>query len=231
VTTSIQWETEAESLDETTGDLVVARATRVLEFDCVTRETHDASAFLTEQTVERGAPIADHKRPEATRLSIEAWVTNTPLGAPPESGGRGTAVQTRISDGVLTFEQSFDRVADVHAAVRELVRDPVLVTVTTALEVYEEMTVIAVSEIREAANGAAQVFTIDLVSVRVAETQTVDAPTPREPRGQARRDRGSQEAADAANGDARNQSLLARAQDAASEGELGDFLGSLVGLQ
>lgn len=229
MTTTITWESESESLDQTTGDLVVARAVHVLEFDCVTRETHDASAFLTEQTVERGAPIADHKRPEADRLSIEAWVTNTPLGAPPESGDRGAAVETRISDGVLTYARTFDRVADVHAVVRELSRSPILVTVSTALEVYEEMTVVAVSEVREVQNGAAQVFTIDLIKVRVAETQTVEAPTPREPRGQARRDRGTQEGQDAENGSARNQSLLTRAQDAATDGELGDFLGSLVG--
>lgn len=226
---TIQWENEAESLDETTGDLVVARATKILEFDCVTRETHDGAAFLAEQAIERGAPIADHKRPEARRLSIEAWVTNAPLEAPPSTGGFGSAIQTTISDGVLSFDQTFDRVSDAHAALRELIDLPVLVSVVTDVASYDQMAVVAVSSPREAANGDAAVFTIDLVEVRIATTQSVDAPTPREPRGQRRRDRGAQETQEAANGSARNQSLAARALDAVEAGEFGDFLSGLVG--
>lgn len=226
---SIQWETESESLDETTGDLVVARATKILEFDCVTRETHDGTAFLTEQAIERGAPIADHKRPEPRRLSIEAWVTNTPLEAPPATGGRGVTPQTSIADGVLSFDRTFDRVADAHAALRELIESPALVSVTTDVAVYDQMAVVSVAAPREAANGEAAVFTVDFVEVRIAETATVDAPAPREPRGQRRRDRGAQETQDAENGSARNQSLAARALDAIEAGEYGEFLSGLVG--
>lgn len=50
-----------------------------LELDVDTQETHDLVSDITEHPVEEGADVTDNVRPRLRRVSIEGFVTDTPL--------------------------------------------------------------------------------------------------------------------------------------------------------
>lgn len=50
-----------------------------LEFDVVTTQSYEAAMAVTAHPVEKGAPIVDHARAEPIHLSLEAFVSDTPL--------------------------------------------------------------------------------------------------------------------------------------------------------
>lgn len=54
-----------------------------VQFDVVTADTYDAVMALSTHPVEKGAAITDHAREEPKHLSIEAFVSNTPLPSNP----------------------------------------------------------------------------------------------------------------------------------------------------
>lgn len=49
------------------------------QFDVVSTESYEAVMAITAHPVERGAPVVDHARPEPKRITIEGFVSNTPL--------------------------------------------------------------------------------------------------------------------------------------------------------
>lgn len=53
----------------------------VLDFDIISGEEHAISAKVTEHTVEEGANISDHVRPELARLNLRAVVTDSPINS------------------------------------------------------------------------------------------------------------------------------------------------------
>lgn len=50
-----------------------------LSFDAVLSEHHDLSAEVTDYAVEQGVAIVDHVRPNPDRITLETFVTNTPV--------------------------------------------------------------------------------------------------------------------------------------------------------
>jgi hypothetical protein len=50
-----------------------------LHFDVVTNEQTEASANTTEHAVEQGADVSDHIRQEADRVTLQVFVSNTPV--------------------------------------------------------------------------------------------------------------------------------------------------------
>lgn len=195
----------------------------VLQFDCVTSETHEGISELTEHAVETGAPISDHKREKPRRLTIEALVTNTPLAAPPPSGyDDGTRVTAEVqAEGedaagegqqaraqVVVFSAPFDRMGDVFETLDRLRRDAVFVTITTRVRTYESVQIVSVTAPREAEDGDSLRFGIECQEVRIAETRSIDTPAPREPRGGTPRERGAREGTEET-----ERSTLAAARD------------------
>lgn len=170
----------------------------VLAFDAVTSETHETGSTITESPVESGAPISDHKRPLQRRLSIEAMVSNTPIGEAPDSGdGRGpVAFEERKSEGssavVRVYSTAFDRMTAVQTVLDRLATEAIAVTITTRIRTYESVQIRSVSTPRKADDGDALTFTIDAVQIRIAEALRVDIPDPLEPRGQGRAEAGPQ---------------------------------------
>ena len=213
---TISWSTAEEGIvfsedatEEGTRELTFTENT--IQFDCVTSETHEGISELTEHAVETGAPISDHKRTKPRRLTIEALVTNTPIDAPPPSGASAGAspvtAEVRTEDDaeqsegggqrsraqVLVFSAAFDRMTDVCNALDALRVGDTFVTITTRVRTYENMQIVSVTSPREAADGDSLRFTIEAIEVRIAETRTVDTPSPREPRGSSTTERGSRE--------------------------------------
>lgn len=241
---AISWSTATEGVvfseDSEEGVREIAFSENVLQFDCVTSETHEGISELTEHAVETGAPISDHKRTKPRRLTIEALVTNTPLDAPPPSGGDGSAatitaqvraeIEVEQSEGggqnaranVVVFSSPFDRIVDVVNALDALRVGDQFVTIETRIRTYENMQIVSVTSPRESADGDSIRFAIEAVEVRIAETRTVDAPITREPRGSRTTERGAREGSeptesvlhrlfgDDADGDSSNDGFMSR---------------------
>lgn len=213
----ISWSTQTTALGDG-GDLESRSYEHTLEFDAVTSETHEGLAVLTEHAVESGAPLADHKRQNPRRVSIEAVVTNTPLGPPPPSGyGHSDNVTAEVrasanstaSAVVVHFSATFDRMADAWLTLDRLLSEDTMVTLSTAKKTYENVQIVGVTVPREAEDGDSIRFQIEIQEVRVAQSRTVDSPQPREARGASARDRGGQEAQD----ESRRVSTIAAARD------------------
>lgn len=202
MTLRISWSTQTTSL-ASSGDLEARSVEHGLVFDCVTTETHEGTSVLTEHAVESGAPISDHKRANPDRVTIEAIVSNTPLGAPPESGYGASGITAEVRKGadqndqsgqVVIFSAEFDRISDAVATLRRLRLENTPVTVSTRVHTYDDCQIVGVTTPREISDGDSVRFQIEVQSVRIAQSRTVDAPQPREPRGRPPTDRGGQEA-------------------------------------
>ncbi len=197
---SISWATESESIDLDSPDVFVLSLTEhLLEFDCVTTEAHEWTAELSEHALEDGATIADHKRINPKRITIECLVTNTPLDQPPNSGyGReSSTIVARIgSEGaqVLQFETEFDRIADVTNTLERLLNESTAVTVSTRIKTYDSCQIIGVTAPRKSEDGDSISFNITIVEFRIAVSRETSDLLPREPRGSDTPDRGSREA-------------------------------------
>ena len=202
MTLSISWSTSEQRSDGATMRSVSVE--HVLSFDAVTSETHDTGSTITESPVEAGAPISDHKRPLQRRLSLEAVVTNTPIGRVPDSGdGSGEiAFSEQKSENanavVRVYTTNFDRMTSVLAVLDRLATEAITVTITTRVRTYEALQIRSVSAPRKAEDGDSITFQIEAVEIRIAEALRVDIPEPLEPRGQRGVDAGSQATAEAA---------------------------------
>ena len=193
----ISWSTSATSTSEA-GDLESKSTEHTLQFDAVTSESHEATSVLTEHAVESGAPISDHKRANPERISIEALITNTPLDTPPPSGYGTSGITTSLSKeddkvSVLLYSAKFDRISDVISTLRRLRLEATELTVSTRIHTYESVQLVSVTVPRTPEDGESVKVTLELQQVRIAQSRTVDAPRPREPRGRPRTDRGGQE--------------------------------------
>ncbi len=50
----------------------------VIVFDAILSEVHTSTAMIAKHAIELGADITDYVRPEQTKITLEAFVTNTP---------------------------------------------------------------------------------------------------------------------------------------------------------
>jgi hypothetical protein len=53
-----------------------------IHVDATIRESHNTSSQVTEHPVEQGANVSDHVRPELEKLTLEVFITNTPIRLP-----------------------------------------------------------------------------------------------------------------------------------------------------
>jgi len=173
----------------------------LLEFDAVMNETHGVTSTVSSHAVERGADVADFKRPGQRTISLQGIVTNTPLGDVPFSGksdnSLGVQVQVQAVPGTVgskavtkQYTREFNRVKDMFDELYSLCESATLLTVATDLFVYENVQMINVSAPRTESDGESITFTVDLVQIRVVETRLVEVPTPTQPRGRPRNSRG-----------------------------------------
>lgn len=231
MTLAISWSTQSTALGDD-GDLEARATEHLLVFDAVTSVTVEGASVLTEHAVESGSPISDHKRANPRRVSIEAIVSNTPIDRPPASGygdaGDVTTSTTKPDDGsgnVLTYSADFDRIADVIVTLDRLRLEATGVTISTGRRTFEAIQIVFVSEPRETEDGTSQRFSIECQEIRVAQSRTVDAPRPREPRGARERERGGQEATEGP-----RASALSQLETEFNErGGFSGILGSLAG--
>lgn len=217
MTLSISWSSTERRSDGATMRAISVE--HVLAFDAITSETHETGSTITESPVESGAPISDHKRPLQRRVTIEAVVTNTPIGAAPDSGdGRGEiGFEERKSEDagavVRVYTTAFDRMSAVLGVLDRLATEAIAVTISTRVRTYDAVQIRSVSAPRKPEDGDSIAFTIEAVQIRIAEALRVDVPDPLEPRGQRRSEAGAQ-----ATTEERPESTLSRGATALLEG-------------
>lgn len=73
----------------------------IVEFDLTLSESHTFSAEVTDHPVEVGTNVADHIRPDPKMLSVEVYVTNTPIV---ETGGGRAGELSNLELDVPKFE-------------------------------------------------------------------------------------------------------------------------------
>lgn len=167
--------------------------------DASVNEMHGAESQITEHQVETGPNITDYIRPMPLRLSITGVVTNTPIvqslqqlipvTAPktvqPSDNFTGSVQKTSLFQvngqqaSLLRFDSDFDRVRDIYDDLADATLNGVLFTVYTSLTVYENMAIAHLAVPRDAANGNAIQFTIDMQQIIEVSVQLVNTPAPK----------------------------------------------------
>ena len=192
----------------------------LVAFDLTMSEGHHNVSKVTEHPVEQGSNVADHIRQETLTLTLDVFVTNTPI----EDLGRGQIESTQldipqidrpitglgalidagisaIQDAIfgpppavviqsLTFPEPFDRVKEIFDILTDLERRGVTVSAVTSLKTYDNMAIENVDTPITEPGGA--MFNLSLKQIRVVQTATVTAPKPKEPRGAAKQNKGGQ---------------------------------------
>ena len=133
-----------------------------VQFDASISEHHAGTAQVSQHQVETGPNITDHIRPMPMTLSLEAFVTNTPINSGILSPTASPAGQ--ITNGVLQFSSSFNRVNDVYNALLEAQAGGALIAVTTSLSLYIDFAITSIGAPRDAEHGNAVQFSIELTA-------------------------------------------------------------------
>lgn len=162
-----------------------------LELDVCERQGHEKSSNVTERAVEVGASITDHVRANQNTLTLEGWISNTPV----TEGGVTRGRYQRLAAGgasTLQFPSPFDRVRDCDEVLSWMIDAAPLVDVITSLRTYQQMIVKRFKVDRDVTTGSVLPIVLELVQPRLVETQTVTVPEPAERRGRTRANRGAQ---------------------------------------
>jgi hypothetical protein len=171
-----------------------------VEIDASPTQGFEKTAEVTDHAVERGSNISDHARPGNGTVTLEGFVSNTPITVPKTQmdgvGGsfRSVELQGGGNATVLQFDGPFDRVRRVKEKIDELINTSTIVEIHTGLEVLTDYLVTRFKVDRNAETGNALPFVLEAKRVRIVETLVERVPAPVERRGQPRRQRGNQPA-------------------------------------
>jgi hypothetical protein len=161
----------------------------IIVLDASLREEHSAQAEVTQHPVETGPNITDNIRPMPMRLTIEGFVTNTPIKASVllPTGNQSTSIAGQIAKvpntnaKTLQFSTQFDRVSDVYEDLLDAQAAGVLIAVDTSLKHYVNFAISSVDVPRDAQSGSSMQFTIELQQIITATlTEVETAPTHQE---------------------------------------------------
>jgi hypothetical protein len=176
----------------------------IVTLDASVNEMHAGSAQVTEHPVETGTNISDNIRPLPRRLTVEGFVSNTPIykeilsptrvsdgdvNATIESqtfqqGGNRTVTTQKMKS--LQFSEAFDRVKDVYTTLVDAYQQGALITVATTLQRYDNFAITSLNVPRNVTNSNAIQFTIDfqeVLTVDVVETESLAAKHQEKKRG------------------------------------------------
>lgn len=123
-----------------------------IEFDLILSETHNYNSTITEHPVEDGSVISDHIDNALESGSINGLITNYSL-----------------RQGEVTT----NRAQDVFEALVALWEERTLVTITTVLKVYEDVTIMSMPFTREAAQGESLPISITFKKMKIVKLQSV----------------------------------------------------------
>lgn len=129
-----------------------------LEIEATLSENHDMSSTVTKYTIENGANISDHIVNEPETITIEGFVSNSPV-APGLGGGLTNRAQ-----------ETFDTLYELRNAKE-------VITVVTEYRVYTDMAITNISIPRDSSTGQAIRFSVSLMRVYKAggESQSLSS--------------------------------------------------------
>ncbi len=188
---------------------------RSIDIDCSINEGYEIAAEVTEHAVETGANISDHVRAKNETVTLEAFISNTPIETPQfgMDGATGAVAAASIVVGGRTinpstfqFSQPFNRAVACDTQLRGLVKAGKRVTVFTGVRIIADCVITRYRWDRNAENGNDLALTLELTRIRTATTRTVAAPAQR--RARVEQNRGSQPAVED------NRTAAARGVDA-----------------
>lgn len=190
---TIWWsESDTRALPEG-GDATSMTVSR-LDLDIVESDSYTVESIVTAHAVESGVQITDHVMSQqdravftvvvSSRQSSTSFVENTRFGTV-DIGGGNEALGLIVPEGT-------NRVGDVHDILRRLCRDGIEIDVDGLRRPIEGWLIESCSSPRSVDTAGTLVCEMAIVEVRYAETEEVDAPSPRVERGRRRRDQGRQ---------------------------------------
>lgn len=162
-----------------------------IELDVALLEDYSFESEVTQWPIETGAVVSDFIRNKPDRISIQGFVTNSPIQI--LGGNLGDLVRGTVENNVeLTFE-----------ALETLHRNREPVTIVAGLKTYDNMAIERISIPRSRETGEAISFTVEAVqiskanSVLVALPNLSDTPDGAKSQGASKIDKGAQVAQDA----------------------------------
>lgn len=219
-----------------------------LVLDASIEEQHSASSVVTTHEVERGVAVTDHVRPEARTLRVSVVASDTPIRPTAALNGSRQVVDLALParqatargarrrkdgsfDGAeltdtepMTFAEVFvpdetpTRVLDTWTTLLDARARSLLATVTTRLEVYEDMVLTSIETTQTAEDGTWLKADLIFQQLRLVSTEYVAAPrVPARPRDHETTDLGA--VAPEAVEPTRRETTLFRAAQAVANGD------------
>lgn len=140
-----------------------------LLLDANINEVHDYSNEISRFPIESGSDISDHVRQEPERLTIEGFITNSPVQF---LGGIFTGDRVKEGFEYLMKYAGYDYPSQADSPTATPNKFT-LVTVVTGLRVYSDMGIVRISIPRNSRTGEALRFNIELRRVRFTSSQYI----------------------------------------------------------
>ena len=142
-----------------------------ITFDLVTSESHSFENIVTMHPIENGSPITDHIQNVLRSGTLTGWVSNFSLTRSTfdlDGAEDKAKLGIRVSASDLSeLESPKNRCQEAYDAIKALWESKVLLTIVTALEVYENVIFDNVTCSRDGDTGEIQEFDISFMEVRV----------------------------------------------------------------
>jgi hypothetical protein len=146
----------------------------ILELDAAIHETHDYTNTITDFPVEKGFSISDHVFKVPERLTMEGFVTNSPI---PYSVSNVAEIYTSGNRIATAFEALLDLAgydsSGQDFTVLTSVKLPVVLRIVTGLRVYSNMVITHLSFPRDISTGESLRFTCELRRMTVVASEKV----------------------------------------------------------
>lgn len=147
--------------------------------DAIKREVHPLTNTITDHPVEEGSPISDHSRQEANKLTLDCFVSNTPLSLEQRQrietalGPYGFATPSADDAASVTGKpQASITYADlVFTQLAQLHEKPRLITVQTSLRTYVDMAIESSTFTRESKTANGLEFTVTFKRVKIVKNK------------------------------------------------------------
>jgi len=140
-----------------------------IQLDCVLRENHSFQNEVTNFPIEDGSQISDHIVRQPTRLTLDGFVTNSPVNllgiASNLIKGLGRErVETALTELLVIQEGALDNAGNITHK---------LITVATGLRTYNDMAMVSLNIPRDRTTGDTLRFTAEFVRVNIATSEIV----------------------------------------------------------
>lgn len=153
-------------------------------FDATFSEQHKIELEVTDNPVERGAPVTDHARMKPNSVTIKAGVSDTPLALANDDQFASDVGRTRRCYEILT----------------SLLRAAEPITIQTGLATYTNMVCTSIDTEQNSGTSSAMFFTATFREVIIVNTEKVKYPTRKsgstKHQGDKKKNRGEQQGTD-----------------------------------